>query len=175
MKRLPIGAVCIVGCLLVTMTANALTVAYGRRDIEKAATGCVGGWVSAYGNTAYFQGDTETLNRQLVTIARSVPKRRNAIVVLHTGKKFVDDPVEQPLTGIGQRGRRQLAIDWSVRRQCSTDDILLGQRTGKQLSVAVDIWIANDIDLNGISIPAEFAVESGGEIEKFINRQSSSR
>lgn len=108
MQRLAIYTTAGAACLLVTPTVLALTVAYGQRDIEKASPGCVGGWLSAHGNTAYFCGDTDRLNRQLAAIAQSNLGHSAAKVVLHAGKNSINDPIEQPLTGFGERAPDRL-------------------------------------------------------------------
>ncbi len=174
-QRLAICAASLVACLLSVSTVHALTVAYGQRDIEKADTGCIGGWISDHGDIAYFHGDTARLNRHLVAIARSISEHRRANVILHTGTKTVDYPNEQPVTGLGEQERNQLAVDWSVRRSCPSDDILRGRCNCDRRNVTFDIWIANDIKLDSLSIPTEFTVESGGEIEDFVDRQRTNK
>ncbi|WP_236618463.1 hypothetical protein [Rhodopirellula europaea] len=171
MQRLAIYTTAVAACLLVTPTVLALTVAYGQRDMQKAGPGWVGGWLSAHGNTAYFCGDTERLNHQLAAIAQSNLGHSAAKVVLHAGKNSIDDPIEQPLTGFGERAPDRLPIDWSVRRSCPSSDVLRGRCQCNRRSVTVDIWIANDVELDSLSIPPQFIVESGGEIDAFVDRQ----
>ncbi len=163
----------LITCLLTGASiAHALTVAYGQRDIAEAGVGCVGGRISAHGNTAYYRGDTETLNRHLKSLSAAALKHLSIRVVLHTGTKLVDNPEEQPLSGFDDTPNNQLTIDWSVRKTCPTDDVLAGRCTCRRRNVTVDIWIANDIRLEDLSIPPGLEVESGREIEHFIERRS---
>jgi len=172
MQRLSLFIASLTACLLAVTIAQALTVAYGRRDIAEAGAGCVGGWISGHGKIAYFRGDTELLNLQLTLLATGTAEHRPAKVVLHTGKKLVDDPNEQPVTEFGDQERNQLAIDWSVRRSCPSDDVLAGRCKCDRRIVTVNIWIANDIHLDTLSIPTGLAVESGREIEQYIERHT---
>lgn len=160
-------------CLLAATIAQALTIGYGQRDFAKAGPGCVGGWISAHGNTAYFRGDTELLNLQLASLAAEAAEQTPVKVVLHAGAKLVDNPEEQPLTGVGDEDRNRLAIDWSVRRSCPPDDILGGRCNCVRQTVTVDIWIADNVHLDSLSIPSGVSLESGREIERFVEKHAS--
>lgn len=175
MQRLAVWTLFLGVCLFVVPTAYALTMAYGQQDMERAGVGCIGGWTSDHSNIAYFCGNTELVNRHLAEIARAVSDHHPPKIVLHTGKKRVENPVEQPLIGIGDQESKQLAIDWSVRRTCPTDDVLRGRCKCDRHYVTVDIWIANAIALDALKIPGGFSLESGGEIEKFIERQTTNK
>lgn len=155
-------------CLLATTVSQALTIGYGQRDIAEAGAGCVGGWISEHGNIAYFRGDTQRLNLQLAALAAETAGHNRVNVVLHSGKKSVANPEEKPVTGFGDEESNQLAIDWSVRKHCPAEDVLAGGCKCKRRHVTVDIWIANDIHVDALSIPANLTVESEREIEQFV-------
>ncbi|QDS92498.1 hypothetical protein FF011L_12440 [Roseimaritima multifibrata] len=173
-------AASLAACLFAGTVAQALTMSYGRRDIAEAGAGCIGGWISGHGNTAYFQGDTAQLNQHLASLAADTEGRSAAKVVLHAGTKTVDNPEEEAQTVFRARTRAdkqipaQLSIDWSVRKYCPSDDLLTGRCKCDRRIVTVDIWVANDIRLDALSIPAGLKVESGRELERFVDRHSGS-
>jgi hypothetical protein len=175
MQRLAFWTLLIGVCLFVVPTAYALTTAYGLQDIERAGVGCVGGWITDHGHIAYFCGNSEQINRQLAEIARSTSDHHPSKIILHTGKKLVENPVERPLISIGDQEPDQMAIDWSVARGCPVNDILRGRCRCDRQYVLVDIWVAGDITLDALKIPGEFTLESGNEIEKFIERHKAKK
>ncbi len=155
--------------VLVTSIAFGLTVGFGQRDIADAGPGCVGGWASGHGNTAYFCGDTKRLNACLASLADELLDDSVVKVVLHAGAKTVDNPEELPITDTTEPTTNQLPIDWSVLRHCPTRDILSGTCKCNRRSITVDVWIARRISLDLLEIPATFRVESGREIEQFLD------
>lgn len=171
MPRLTVLTASLFAFLLTPTVAQALTVGYWQHAIADAGPGCVGGWISAHGNTAYFRGDTELLNTHLGSLTADTEDDAHVTIVLHAGTMLVDNPEENPQTGFGDQQRNQLAIDWSIRKTCPSDDILTGRCKCKRRNVTVGVWIANEIRLSELSIPSGFSVESGGEIERFIESQ----
>jgi hypothetical protein len=95
-------------------------------------------------------------------------------VVLHAGAKTVDNPEEQPITDTTEPNTNPLPIDWSVLRHCPTRDILSGTCKCNRRLITVDIWIARRISLESLKIPATFGVESGREIEQFLDSHHTS-
>ncbi|EMI20555.1 secreted protein [Rhodopirellula maiorica SM1] len=172
MQRLLVSTVSLAACLVTATVTQALTVAYGQRDIGDAGSGCVGGWISAHSNLGYFRGDTEMLNTHLASLNTEFAEHSHMAMVLHSGMMVVDNPEEQPLTGFGDQERTQLTIDWSVRKTCPSDDVLAGHCKCDRRNVTVDVWIANEIRLRDLSIPSGFSVKSGREIEQFIESQT---
>lgn len=59
MQRLFVLTGSLAACMLVATVVQAVTIGFGQSNIAKAGAGCVGGWISAHGNTAYFRGDTD--------------------------------------------------------------------------------------------------------------------
>ena len=167
-------AASLAACLLAGTIAQALTRGYGQRDVANAGPGCVGGWISGHGNIAYYQGDTKLLNQHLSSLAADADLYSTTKIVLHAGTKEVDDPEEKPQTGFKAQPAKQipaqLPIDWSVRKFCPSDEILTGRCKCDRRVVSVDIWIANNIHLDALTIPTGFTVESGNEIERFVDR-----
>jgi len=159
----------ILACLVAATTAYALTVPYGKREIAKAGVGCVGGLSSAHGDTAYFRGDTELLNKQLASMAND---KRSIKVVLHAGAATVDNPEETPLTGFGDQTRDKLSVDWSVSKNCPFESVRSGACRCDELNVTVHIWVANDIRLDDLIVPEKFVVRSAGEIDDFVKRHA---
>lgn len=178
MRRLSLFFISVTACLFIATIAQALTMGYGQRDVAKAGAGCVGGWISEHGNTAYFRGDTELLNVQLASLAAEIAAHPHVKVVLHAGTKHVDNPEEQPVTGFGDQDSKQLAnsnqlaIDWSVRRYCPFDDVLSGRCKCDRRIVVVDVWICDKIQLDALSAPSGLSLESGREIEKFVEEHA---
>jgi hypothetical protein len=174
MKRSMILTASILTCLLTATlstatTAHALVISYGQSEIAKAGVGCVGGWVSGHGNTAFFRGNTAMINEQLALLAKDEPRSRSVTVVLHAGVSFVDDPEEMPLTHADQ-ARSQISVDWSVNRFCPFAKVRTGFCKCDERNVTVHIWVANEIRLDELRVPVEFAVRSSGEIDEFVER-----
>lgn len=174
MRRLSLLLTSLTACMLCATIAHALTIGYGQNDFAEAGAGCVGGWVSDHGNIAYFRGDTELLNTHLTLLASNSVGHSLPKIVLHSGNKVIDNPEERPVTGFisvdqpTDPNPNQLAIDWSVRRYCPFNDVITGRCKCDRRIVTVDIWIANNVDLGTLSIPAGLSVESGREIEQFV-------
>ena len=166
------------GAGLLVPSADALTMAYGEREIEASGAGCVGGWTAEHGNVAYFRGTTDTLNRQLAELARSESGHEPPKIVLHVGEKFVENPIEPPLSFTVENKTDQLRIDWSMRRVCLAADVLQGRCECDRRSITIDVWISGDVTLDTLSIPSGFTLEparkiaSSREIQEFIERRS---
>ena len=163
----------ILAFLLSATSAQALTFPYGQRQIEKAGVGCVGGLISAHGNTAYFRGDTARLNEQMTSLAQDANRYQSIKVVLHAGAKSVDPAEELPQTGFGnQKQNLQILIGWSVLKACSFDKIASGVCMHDEKSVTVHVWIGTTICLNDLNILSGFKVQSAGELEDFVKRHA---
>ncbi|PNY34976.1 hypothetical protein C2E31_20585 [Rhodopirellula baltica] len=169
MARFLVLSASLAAFLLAANVAQALTVGYGQRDIVEAGPGCVGGWISAHGNTAYYRGDTELFNTHLASLAAILSDGTSVTIILRSGEMHVDNPEEKPQTGFADQEQNELSIDWSTKKTCPSDDVMNGRCECKQRNVTVDVWIANDIRLRELSIPSGFSVKAGGEIERFID------
>lgn len=166
--------------VLFTSNALALTTSYGLRQIAEAGDGCVGGVVSDHSNAAYFCGDTAMLNRHLASLAVAPPALLAAVpgtsrpvkVVLHTGRHLVDRMEEQPQIGLENQQSSPMAVDWLICRSCVFDAVRAGRCEHEPKVVTVHVWISGAIDLGDLYVPAEFAVEPGREIERFVKRHA---
>ncbi|MEM9645493.1 MAG: hypothetical protein AAF989_10905 [Planctomycetota bacterium] len=168
MQRIVILTACLSSCLVFTSVTQGLTVAYGQQRIANAEPGCVGGWISEHGNIGFFRGDTGRLNRHLASLFIACSDGEELKVVLHAGEKTIENPEEQPLTGFGRQEESQLAIDWSVRRSCLTNQVLSGCCKCLRRNVTVDVWINGPIRLERLAIPNGVSVQYGREIEDFV-------
>lgn len=162
--------------LLTATAAHALITSYGKREIAEAGSGCVGGSISDHGNTAYFCGNTEMLNEQLALLSKGENRFRSFKVVLHAGVFTIDDLGEEPREGSNQPPN-QISVDWSVCKSCRFDKVAKGLCQCDERDVTVDIWVANDIRLSGLIVPANFHVGSAGDdpagdIEEFVKSHS---
>ncbi len=155
-------------CLTAWGTASALTVAYGQRDIADAGAGCVGGWKSDHGNTAYFRGNTALLNRQLASLCKG---RDRVELVLHSGTKMVAAPEEQPITDFARKSDTDLAIDWSVIRTCPTEAVLTGKCQCETRNTTVHIWVAKRIRVDELRVPRGCNVQASGSLSRFATRR----
>lgn len=127
----------------------------------------------------YFSGDTAKLNRFLLRATKwiqQVPEDGwysdvSARIVIHAGiAKF-----ENQVPGNGGTPKH---VDWKLEVIPSSKLDGATQTIIHKQSVTVHIWIGEQIRLDGLEIPKEFAVESGGEIERFLekrHRQSRTR
>ncbi|MDZ4853193.1 MAG: hypothetical protein SGI77_28215 [Pirellulaceae bacterium] len=131
-----------------------------------AGIGCVGGWLSEHGNTAYFQGGTTILNEQLAVLAND--EYLSFKIILHVGASMIDDPEE----GTSSKPNPKLSVDWAVQKGCPFETVRTGRCRCKEQNVFVHIWVANDIRLKDLKVPAKFDVESGGELDEFVKKHA---
>ena len=171
-RTIVVTAFVVTGLLTATL-AQALTVGYGKRDITAAGPGCVGGWSSDHSNIAYYRGGSQLLNKQLAILATETVNSNGVRIVLHRGAKVVENPEEQPMTGVGRERSNPLAVDWSVRKTCPPTDVFTGRCQCNRRDVVVDVWISNQIRLREMSIPHDCSVESGEDFERFIESHRS--
>jgi hypothetical protein len=90
---------------------------------------------------------------------------------LHAGASIIDDPEERLLTA-ADKIPRKIAVDWSVNKSSAFDQILTGLSQSNERNVTVHIWVANDIRLSDLTVPASFEIESAGEIDDFVKRHA---
>ena len=162
----------IFACLLTATTVHALTISYGREEIAKAGVGCVGGWMSDHGNTAFFRGNTVLLNEQLAVLAKDERSYQSVKVVLHAGISIIDAPEEQPGFTSVDDSPRKITVDWSVCKSCPYDKVVTGRCKCNEQNVTIHVWVANQIRLEELSVPKNFHVESAGEIDKFVKSRA---
>lgn len=172
MQRKTLFTSTLIAFVLCASNAQALVTSYGQQQITEAGDGCVGGLVTDHGNTAFFCGDTTLLNRHLASLAAAPPASRHVKVILHAGRHVVDPMEEEPYTGFETQQPSQLAVDWSIGRACVFESVLAGRCEQEPRMVTVHVWIAGRIDINALSIPAAFVVESGREIERLVEQHT---
>lgn len=113
-----------------------------------------------------------TLNEHLALLENNNPRSRSVNVVLHACASTVDKPEETPQTGFGDQSRDQISIDWSVHKSCPFDKVQTGRCKHDEQMTTVHISVANNIRLGDLVVPDDFSVQSGGEIEGFVDRHT---
>lgn len=113
-----------------------------------------GYWVNSY-DVLFYQGTPGQLHDMLAAIDK-MPEA-NLSVVIHAGKGVAKSPWgKEPVS----------RADWSVHVHGD------GVVTPKQELVTFHLYLDGSLDLKTLKIPPGIPVSSGGEIEKFIQRQS---
>jgi hypothetical protein len=116
----------------------------------------------------FFNGDTTTLNLWLEKESLGLEAVRTettvAKVVIHTGVGDYKSPMN-----LDQIKRR---ADWSLARVPDFKVSDGGKKIVPTLDIKIHVWITDKVRLDELKIPQGFAVESGGEIEKFIRTRS---
>jgi hypothetical protein len=171
MGNLSLLSLAFIACTFNATTAFGLIIPFGQQEIADAGTGCVAGYTSDHASGAYFRGATALLNQHLEKLAKEDRHQRSVKVILHAGAFKIDDPEETLITD-AKKVPAQLAVDWSVRRLCPAENVLAGTCRGAQREIVVDIWVANEIKLDALRVPAVFKVESAAEIEQFVKRHA---
>lgn len=117
----------------------------------------------------FYKGDTEAINRFLARIATGVEQIRqrsrfqqvSAKVVLHAGAcdtrlgSFDSTAPKDP--------------NWIISIVPTADYDSKGSRVSESQDILVDVWLSS-IQLDKLEIPSAFRVESGREIETFLER-----
>ena len=123
------------------------------------------------GNFVFYQGDANAFNRFMVRASQGLSQIRQrgrfrevtAIVVIHAGQcdtrkgSFDSEAPRQP--------------DWilSTLRESAID--AKGALIAESQAVLVDVWLSG-IRLDRLEIPIDFKVESGLEIDSFVQRRA---
>ena len=143
--------------------AFALLVPFSKERIAAAGKHCVHGYDGNLGQVGmYFAGDASAFNEAIRLKAPSEieealrPAYASKKVVLHPGPMVVPDYVA---------GRDDLATDWLVTTWHEDQSGRL------EWHLQIDIWLGGQIKLDELHIPVDFAVESGREIEDFVERR----
>jgi hypothetical protein len=174
---------------LATHTGYCLTTPFGKDDFDRAGEGCVAGFVSGYGRTAYYQGDTDQLNKRLQMLDRDSSHSANLKLRLHVHSHAIA-PLDPPLIPIANdvpdapRLKQSIPVDWSIwqgrdpirnrwRRAKPFGTRIVILRTGienspqitipyrpeYELDIVVNVWDGESIDLALIDIPDSFTIE----------------
>ena len=139
--------------------AWALLIPFSKERIAAQGKHCVHGYDGNFGAVGvYYAGDAAAVNESLKQTAKVEAelaeggKFASKTVILHPGSTMVPNYVA---------GRDDLAADWQITSW-------RGEHKGKSgWHVQVDVWLGR-VKLDQLQIPEGFVVESGGEIEKFV-------
>lgn len=150
------------GTLAITAVAASSLLALGsdmnKEQLAAAGEHCVHGfWVNEQ-TVLFFAGDAAQLNRDLPKHLEGNYAVRK--IVIHPGTQRAGSPWDAK--------PRDLFADWSVNTYDDPDD---AARATPRFVMQIDVWLGSKIKLEDLRIPAGFQVESGGEIEKFVERQ----
>ncbi|GMV90630.1 MAG: hypothetical protein AMXMBFR82_04080 [Candidatus Hydrogenedentota bacterium] len=114
---------------------------------------------------AHYAGDTDALNGFLARYAELTDTRLT--VVLHPGPRPID---------MNRHDGTQRAVnaDWTLHiaehYEGRTDSDLF---EGHRCLATVDVYLGRGIDLAELKVPANIALQSGGEIEAFVKAHES--
>lgn len=113
-----------------------------------------GYWINS-SDALFYQGDNAVLEQMLEQFA-AIPDLKVRLI-LHSGKGIARSPWSKEDHG---------AADWQVT--------LYPERGfGKtQNQVLVDVWLSGSIKLDGLKVPDSIIVESGREIDAYIEKRS---
>jgi hypothetical protein len=162
-RRIPMSRLKI-GFLVLAMSATTATEVFAWEfdftKEQRAAAGkhCVHGFFSNESTVAYYFGDAAQINLDLPKLLEGRYATRT--VVLHVGT--------MPAATSWDKKARDTFADWSIQ---TFDDPADATKAVPRMRLQVDIWLGGKINLEKISVPKEFEVVSGGEIEKFIQER----
>lgn len=111
----------------------------------------------------YFAGDVEALNRFLQLYAR-VPVKPLTLS-LHTGKGLARG-------WMTAAPEKPAPCDWSFTRHLAGSKRAEGEPNE---TVHVSVWLGGGISLDGLRVPENVEVSSGGEIERFVQQHQMRR
>lgn len=126
----------------------------------------VHGWFVNWEDVFYFTGDTQELNR-FISRTGALPGG-DLRVILHPGSLAVRSPWDA--------APRPLRADWTLyaapftQAQVTDDGITPGP-----FVLRIHVYLGGQVRLDELVVPAEVAVESGGEIEDFVRRHAERR
>ena len=121
----------------------------------------VHGYFVNFEDVFFFRGDTRSLNAFLERYAKLPGAELR--VVLHPGKLAVRSPWDKQ--------SRAAEGDWKLyasplsRERVKADDF-----EPRRFHTRVDVWLGGSVTLDGLQVPDNVSVESGGEIEAFVQR-----
>jgi hypothetical protein len=143
-----------------TCEAFALLIPYSKERIAAHGKHCVGGYDGNFGATGtYYAGDVAALNEQLAALAKTNEESPKTVII-HPGTMLVPRYLEAD---------RDLSTDWLVTTWPGRGD----ERPVTHLQV--DIWLGSRIKLADLRIPTVFDVQSGDEIQAFIDQHKKLR
>jgi hypothetical protein len=162
MTRLLARALALVVIGITATNVSALGWDFTKDDYAAAGKHCVRGfWVNDT-SVAFYGGEVALLNGDLAKALERAYATRT--VVIHVGTKRAKSPWEKKEEG--------KFADWSVTRSDVPAD---AAKAVPRMQLQVDVWLSGKITLESLRIPDGFAVVSGGEIEKFIQKQKGSK
>lgn len=162
MKRCIPLLVALVTLIAFSTEAFAWLIPFSKERIAATGKYCVHGYDGNLGSVGkYFAGDAAAFNQEVLTIGKAKDgfgmetTFATRTVILHPGPKVVPRHIEP---------KSDITTDWLVTTW-------RGSRSGRSgLHVQVDVWVGGRIKLDELQIPADFTVESGREIEEFVER-----
>lgn len=113
-----------------------------------------GYWINS-SDSLFYQGDNAVLEQMLERFA-TIPDL-NVRVILHAGKGVARSPWSKEEHG---------AADWQVTLYAE------GGFGKRQDHVQVDVWLSGSIKLDDLKVPASMSVESGKEIDNYIENRT---
>ncbi|MEX0791742.1 MAG: hypothetical protein WD045_01300 [Pirellulaceae bacterium] len=126
----------------------------GVREVLNSPLRNHGYWVNS-NDVLFYQGTPKQLQEMLSALDKSPDAHLS--VIIHAGKGVAKSPSAKEPVG---------PADWSVHVHGD------GAVTPKQDQVTFHLYLDGSLDLETLKIPAGIPVASGGEIEKFIQKQS---
>jgi hypothetical protein len=152
MSRLTVTAVALLVWGVAASQALGLGADHPKEELAKRGPNCVHGYFVNWEDVFFFAGDTAALNKFLDDYART--PNAELRVVLHPGPKKARSPWD--------KADRDIPVDWSLYTWNT------GGKGQKPAPTRVDVWVGAKIKLDELRVPANVTVESGGEIEKFV-------
>jgi hypothetical protein len=126
---------------------------------------CVHGFYGNHGAVGtYYAGAPSAFHEVLTTLLEakegpfSGPNFSSKKIVLHSGRGVVPSYVVPDKT---------ISTDWLVQTWPVLDSELKGPPA---FHLQIDVWLGGNLELDKLKIPDGFTVESGGEIEAFVER-----
>lgn len=125
----------------------------------------VHGYFVNFEDILFFQGDTTALNAFLEQYAKLANTRLK--VVIHPGKLEVKSPWDDE--------PRNISADWRLYASPFTrDQLQAGRLKPGPFVTCVDVWLGGSVNLKELRVPKNVLVESGGEIEAFVETHRAS-
>lgn len=164
MKRSTVGLLVLAMLGFAAAEAFALLIPFSKERIAAHGKYCVHGYDGNFGAVGvYYAGDAAALNEHLLETAKQLREPTFATpvvsrkIILHPGPMILPEYLER---------ERRTSTDWL---QTTWFEL---ETTKAEMHLQIDVWIGGRIKLDELRIPAEFTVESGREIETFVEQHN---
>jgi hypothetical protein len=155
MKQMTMG---IVACILAMPSiASAWGIDMKKEELAAVGKHCVHGYYVNETSVVFFQGNAVQLNDDLSKLKDARLASRK--LVIHPGTQRAKSPWDKQV--------RDTFADWSVM---TYDDPADAAKAVPRVRLQIDVWLGNKIDLSELRVPEGIEVQSGGEIERFVQR-----